>query len=82
MQINFIRKNEATVARQTRKGKYDAFREAVANLKNTPDGALFITDVKASSLYSAIFPSKISVEKAIYNGVEGYVVTLPEQDAN
>lgn len=82
MQINFIRKNEATVARQIRKGKFDGFREAVANLEGNPDGALFITDVKPSSLYSAVFPRKISIYKGEVNGVTGLVVTLPEQDAN
>lgn len=80
MQINYIRKTDANPVRQTRKGKYDEFRLAVNNL--TGDNALFITGVKTSSLYSAMFPSKISVVKATMNGEQGYLVTKPEQDGN
>ena len=80
MLINYIRKSDASPVRQVRKGKYDEFRLAVGNLIG--DNALFITGVKPSSLYSATFPSKISVVKATLNGEDGYLVTKPEQDGN
>jgi hypothetical protein len=80
MKINYIRKTEATLTRQPRSGKYDEFRVAVEALKG--DEALFVTGVKSSSLYSAMFPAKISVVKALYNEEVGYMVTKSEQDGN
>lgn len=78
MQINFIRKSEVNIT-SPRSGKYNGLREAFDKLESEED-ALFITGLKPSTIYAALFPKRASVKKAIYDGEEGVVVTAPKQN--
>lgn len=76
MQVKVIKRTSVPTKRNTR---YASLREAFLALED--DQALFVTDAKASGIYSAIFPHRVTVRKGVEDGQEGYYVS-PKTEEN